>query len=388
MAQRRKVLIIKKNPDICQLTFLKHLTMFKPKHLTFLFLISLFVSQVVHSQTIYYGKDHFLVEGTAFPESEKESTYDRLPFSYKEKVRPPVWDLSKSSAGLSVRFISNTTSINIKWEVLNNRTMNHMPATGIKGIDLYCKNQDSWQFVHTAIPEGKVNEVFLIKNMTPLMREYKMFLPLYDGLVSLEIGIDSLSIINIPERNNKKSIVFYGTSITQGGCASRPGMAYTNIISRKLDTECLNFGFSGNGKMEAPIAELISDIDALFYVIDCIPNMNAELVRANATPLVEIIRKKRPDTPIVFVESLLRERAYFDDKMRKDIEDANNALRIEFNAMQEKGIPGIYFIEMQGATGTDHEATVDNVHYTDLGFLRFSEFLIEKFEEIGLVNKE
>ena len=87
----------------------------------------------------YFGREHFLIEGTAIADSLKESPYDRLPISYKEKVREPVWDLSKASAGITVRFHSNSTSISLKWTVLNDFDMPHMAATGIKGIDLYTK---------------------------------------------------------------------------------------------------------------------------------------------------------------------------------------------------------------------------------------------------------
>ena len=261
----------------------------------FFALIFGFVSQLVSGQNVtseksgikYYDHDFFLIEGTTLTDSEKENLYDRLPSSYKGKVRDAVWSLSKSSAGISVRFLSNSTTIRVKWELLNDAKMNHMAETGIKGIDLYFRNNGKWQYLNTARPAGKVNDYLLISNMDPVMREYRLYLPLYDGVTELEIGIDSLSSILKPERTNNKPIVFYGTSITQGGCASRPGMVHTSIISRKLDVECINFGFSGNGRMEKPLAELISGIDALFYVLDGTNNMTPEQIHENAIPLVK-----------------------------------------------------------------------------------------------------
>ena len=107
-----------------------------------------------------------------------------------------------------------------------------------------------------------------------------------------------------PIKYAEKPIVFYGTSITQGGCATRPGMAHTNIISRKLNVECINYGFSGNGRMEAEIAELIADIDAKFYVIECMANVSKDQIKENTIPLVNIIREKHPKTPILFVENI------------------------------------------------------------------------------------
>lgn len=355
-----------------------------------------FVSQLVFGQNVtseksgikYYDHDFFLIEGTAFTDSVKESLYDRLPLSYRGKVRDAVWSLSKSSAGISVRFLSNSTTIRVKWELLNDAKMNHMAETGIKGIDLYFRNNGKWQYLNTARPAGKVNDYLLISNIDPVMREYRLYLPLYDGITKLEVGIDSLSNITKPGRTNKKPIVFYGTSITQGGCASRPGMVHTSIISRKLDVECINFGFSGNGRMEKPLAELISGIDALFYVLDGTNNMTPEQIHENAIPLVEIIREKHPATQIVFVEGMLNDKSYLDQKTR-DAENAKNiALKKEFDEMKNRGFRNIYYIEQSGGKGTDSESTVDGVHLTDLGFSRYADFLLKEFRRIKVIDRK
>ena len=334
----------------------------------------------------YYNKEYFLIEGTTFNDSVKENTYDRFPLSYKNKVRNPVWNLSKSSAGISVRFLSNSSAISVKWELLNDSKMNHMAETGIKGIDLYCKVDNNWQYVNTARPTGKQNVFLLINNMPVKMREYKMYLPLYDGVTNLEIGIDSLSKIEKPARTSQKPIVFYGTSITQGGCASRPGMVYSNIISRKLDVECINFGFSGNGRMETSVVEVISEIDASVYVIDCVSNMSATEILSNSIPLVELIRTKHPDTPIIFVEGTMFEKSFFDETIKNDINEKNMAQKIEFEKMIKRGFSNIFYIDNNGVLGDDHEGTVDSVHLTDLGFMRFADFLISKFEQLNLTG--
>jgi hypothetical protein len=363
----------------------------KSNFLCIIFCISsLFLIQEIYSQksgkAIYYGRDYFIIEGTSIPASEKESPYDRLPISYKSRVREDVWDLSKSSAGISVRFLSNSTAIHVKWELLGDAKMNHMAETGIKGIDLYCKIDDNWQYVNTGRPTGKVNEALLINNMPVKMREYKMYLPLYDGTTKLEIGIDSLSRLEKPGRNEKKPIVFYGTSITQGGCASRPGMAYTNVLNRKLNVDCINFGFSGNGKMEKPMAELISGMDADLIVIDCTPNMTPVDIHENSIPLVEIIRSKQPAIPIVFIESLYYEKSFFDDSSRIKITNKNRMLKNEYDEMLKKGYKNIFYIDNKDALGTDHEGTVDGVHFTDLGFMRFADFLITKLKKFKLIK--
>ncbi len=358
------------------------------------FLILLFLSIPILSisqeqkNVIYFGKDYFILEGTEINDSLKENRYDRLPLSYKEIVRKPVWELSKASAGMSIRFHSNSSSISVKWTLLNNNKMNHMAETGIKGIDLYFNNKGNWQYLNTARPEGIDNEFSLINNMSNEMREFKMFLPLYDGIVNIEVGIDSNSVIKKPLKNKHKPIIFYGTSITQGGCASRPGMAHTNIISRKLNIDCINFGFSGNGRMEQPINELISESNPLFYVIECLPNMNAEQITNRTIPLVKTIREKHPETAIIFVENFIYEPSILDKGMNEYINKLNTALKTEYTKMTEDGFTNIFYIDSKNATGDDHEGTVDGVHFTDLGFIRYADFLIEKFTQFGLVTIE
>ena len=335
----------------------------------------------------YYGRESFLIEGTVIPDSLKESPYDRLPISYKSIVRDPVWDISKASAGISVRFNTNSSLIKLKWKVLNDLTMNHMAATGIKGIDLYFNNSGLWQYIGTGRPFGEENDQLVISNMSSEMRQYKLYLPLYDGIEELQVGIDSISVMEKPKKVSNKPIVFYGTSITQGGCASRPGMAHTNIISRKLGIECINFGFSGNGRMEAEIATLIADIDAYFYVIECMANVTKEQIKQNTIPLVNIIRDKHPTTPILFVENIMYESGYLDPSVNDELKEEDKELKHQYNIMVHNGIQNVFYIESKGAIGNDHEGTVDGVHFTDLGFLRYADYLINYFKKLELIDK-
>jgi len=345
------------------------------------------VSEKNQNEVKYYGKDFFRIEGTMISDSLKESPYDRLPVSYKDRVRKPVWDLSKSSAGLSIRFLSNSSTISAKWEVLNDFRMNHMADTGIKGIDLYFKNENQWQYLATGRPEGFHNQYTLVENMNNDLREYKIFLPLYDGIKNIEIGIDSTSIIKKSKENLKKPIIFYGTSITQGGCATRPGMAHTNIISRNLDIDVVNFGFSGNGRMEQSIAELISEKEPLFYVIECMPNMlSAENIIETTIPLVNTIKKKTPKTPIIFVDHFDFSFSVLDNQVMRDTDLMNEALKTEFKKMVDDGYENIFYLESKNALGSDYEGTVDGVHFTDLGFIRYADFLIKKFKELKLID--
>ena len=357
----------------------------------YLLSVILFTPAVLFSQidteTVYYGKDYFIIEGTIIPVSEKESPYDRLPASYKDIVRKPVWDLSKSSAGLAIRFVTDSPYIKVKWEVLNNFSMNHMPDTGIKGVDLYYKNNSEWQYINTGRPQGFKNQYTLIENMSNELKEFKIFLPLYDSVKNIEIGIDSSSSIEKAINNDKQPIVFYGTSITQGGCASRPGMAHTNIISRKLDLDVVNFGFSGNGRMEQPIAELISNVDAKLYIIECLPNMiSPENITKKTIPLVNTIRKNNPLSPIVLIDLFKTPISILNSNSKRDSNSMDDALKSEFKKMIDLGYNNLYYLETPKIIDSDNEGTVDAIHFTDLGFLRYADFLIDSLSKLDLLD--
>src|SRR5262249_29415705 len=136
-------------------------------------------------------------------------------------------------------------------------------------------------------------------------REYLLYLPLYNGVKSVEVGVPkgaALTKASPRPADHAKPLVFYGTSITQGGCASRPGMVHTAILGRRLERPVINLGFSGNGRMEREMAELLAELAPAVYVLDCLPNMDAALVAQRVEPFVRTLRKARPDTPILLVE--------------------------------------------------------------------------------------
>lgn len=349
--------------------------------ITFLFVNALFVN----AQTIYHEASEFPLIGKITVETE--TRYERLPAYLKDNVsRPAIWSLGKNTSGLAIRFNSNSTSISTKWEVLQNVSMNHMTETGIKGLDLYAWENNKWQFVNTARPTAKQTEQVIISTMTPKYREFMLFLPLYDGLTSLSIGIDSLSNITAPRMDlplTKNPIVVYGTSITQGGCATRPGMSYTNILTRWMNREFINLGFSGNGKLDYEIAEVMAKKrDAGMFVLDFIPNVTEEKIKNKTQHFVSIIRKKNPETPILFVESVIFPHSLFSTATAEALSTKNNALRAVFKQLKKSGDKNIYYLESNDLLGDDGEGTVDGVHLTDLGFQRFAYILMNKINLI------
>lgn len=321
---------------------------------------------------LFYDIRALGVEGQGW--SDIKAPYDRLPAKAQETARAPVWNLSHDSAGLCVRFESDATAISARWTLTQaNLAMPHMAATGVSGLDLYVKTAEGqWHWMAVGKPVAQTNTVTLVGNLPAGRREYLLYLPLYNGVTSVEIGIPKGAMIakaapRPAERT--KPIVFYGTSITQGGCASRPGMCHPAILGRRLDRPVINLGFSGNGTMDADIAALLGEIDAAVYVIDCLPNMTAKTVAERTGPLVTAIRKARPTTPILLVEDRTYADAFLIEGKAQKSAQCRAALRAANDALVAAGDKNIGYLAGEKLLAADGEDTVDSSHPTDLGFV-------------------
>jgi hypothetical protein len=286
---------------------------------------------------------------------------------------------------LAIRFRTNSRIIAAKWEVTGDVAMNHFAPSGIKGIDLYCLENGKWLFVNSGRPTGKVSSQVIISHMEGKEKEYMLYLPLYDGLSHLEIGVEPTASVDNPlidSPRKVKPVVVYGTSITQGGCASRAGMSYTSQLSRMLDRQFINLGFSGNGQLDLEVAEAMAGIDASCFVIDCLPNVGPEQMKEKYIRFFEIIRKKNPDTPILLVENLHYTHGTFDPEVSSLIQEKNALLSSYYKELKKKGDRNLYYFEAKGVIGDDLEGTVDGVHLTDLGFKRLAEHLYPVIRKI------
>jgi hypothetical protein len=326
----------------------------------------------------YYEASDFEIKGRY----HHENGYNRLPVKFEKTVRPVIWSLSRNTAGINIRFSTNSPTIAAKWTLLKNSYSGNMSKIASCGLDLYCLINGNWQYVNSAIPTGLTNESLLISDMDTTLKTFLINLPLYDGVETIQIGIDEKYAISGPTMNIDKSIkpiVFYGTSITQGGSASRPGMAFPSIIYRKLKIETINLGFSGNGRFEESVGQALCEIDAALFVIDCTPNSAPDTIRKNALKLIMQIRKCNPKTPVLLVESIIREYSYFKktDEFTfgglSYIQAQNRELRKSYDNALKSGITDIYYLESSDLIGSDHEGTVDGTHLSDLGQYRIAE---------------
>ena len=327
-----------------------------------------------------------VIEGKGWTDTEGD--FDRFPARAKDDVRKAVWDLSRQSAGLSVRFTSNATRVRVRWTVtLNRLALPHMPATGVSGLDLYANEKGTWYFVGGARPgESTTNDAAVITGLTPVSREFRLYLPLYNGVSQLEVGVPEEASFRFTPPSTARPVVVYGTSITQGCCASRPGMSYTAMLGRRLDVPVINLGFSGNGKAEPEVARLLAELDPAVYVLDSLPNMTPQEVVERMPALIGTLRATRPQTPIVLVEHLLYPNLRFRHAKAADVAKANASLRQIYEARRKAGDRRISLVSSTTLLGEDGDGTVDDSHPTELGFARMADGL-EPYLRLALMSR-
>ncbi|HSG70186.1 MAG TPA: SGNH/GDSL hydrolase family protein [Planctomycetaceae bacterium] len=325
----------------------------------------------------WYNVEDWGVEGKGFDDTIRY--FDRLPGRAEKTVRGPVWSLSRHSAGMLVRFETDASDIHVKYDLLSsNVAMPHMPATGVSGVDLYGRNetgQDRWVKVSrpTAqhVEEKLVSGIDQRPNGKP--RLYTLYLPLYNGVEKLEIGVpEGTGFVPVAPRE-QKPIVFYGTSIMHGACASRPGMSISALVGRRFHCPTINLGFSGNGRMEIEVGEFLAELDPSVYCIDCLPNMSEKDVAERTEPLVKLLRQARPGTPIVLVEDRTYTNAPFFKSMRDRHAGSRQALRAAYENLKREGVEHLSYLEGDIQLGDDGEAATDGSHPNDLGFIRYAD---------------
>lgn len=334
------------------------------------------------SEFPFYGRIH----------DEADNLYGRLPLAFEEVSRVPVWTLGCNSAGIAVRFRTNSTSIHVKWESLFGVVMNHMAPTGIRGLDLYALEDGEWRYVRCARPAvEKFTEFNIVSNMTPEYREFMLYLSLYDGVKSLEIGGDADAVFTVPAVDSPKRykpVVFYGSSILQGGCVTRPGMLFTSIISRELDREVFNLGFSGNAKLDMEIAGYMASVeDPGVFVLDYVPNCTADMIDADAEKFFRIIRDAHPDVPVIMIELPYYPTKDFDQERFNDSKNRNDAQRRLYEKLKKAGEKKLFYIESDRLLDGCKDATVDGVHYTDLGSVIHAEAVLSVIRKALKMNK-
>jgi len=306
--------------------------------------------------------------------------FRRIPEKVAESVSDGVLFLHTDTAGGRIRFKTNSPYVAI---ICDNgkriRRMSHFAFTGSAGLDLYADNV----FVKTFIPHISTENKFesIIEMGEKKERDITINLPLYSGVAELYIGLDSDSYVKEPTPyKNDKPIVYYGSSITQGGCASRPGMSYESIISRRFNCDFINLGFSGNAKGEVEITDYIKNLEMSLFVYDYDHNApDADHLRDTHEKMFLAIREKHPTLPIVMATSpKFAPNDQF--QLRRDI------IHTTYKNALARGDRNVYFISGQDLMQyCENDGTVDGTHPTDFGFYSMAKAFGDLFEKESLI---
>lgn len=305
------------------------------------------------------------------------------------KLEGSVDVLAGNSSGGIAAFYSNSNILKIKVKLSFKFHMGHMPYTGQAGFDLYIgKTYKDMKFYRTSnFDFNKTEYEFTFFNNKDLYNENKLFVlnfPLYATVEEVLIGINPKSNIYACDDlfENKEKIVFYGTSITQGGCASRPGMSYTQILSRMLQKECLNYGFSGNGKGHIEIASALSNIENVkMFVLDYEANATFDRLKLTLDNFVKCLRKQYPNVPIVIISKIQMYLEFHDEDYIKREKKIRNYQK---NYVKNSNDENLYYIDGSKVLGKTNisEKTVDGCHPTDYGFISMAEYLYPIIDKI------
>lgn len=312
-----------------------------------------------------------------------DNSFLRLPKDIAEKTSEGVAGGAPNTAGGRVRFCTNSRYVAVFVKYPGITHFPHMPLTGTTGFDMYSFDGEKYIFEKMFVPPMDETEFEAIHYFPDgQTRDLTINFPLYNGVSELYIGLEkNASIEPGGAYKNKKPVVFYGSSITQGGCASRPGNSYQAILSREFDFDYVNLGFSGAAKAEKPISDYISKLDMSCFVYDYDHNaLGWEYLKKTHEPMFLNIREKNPNLPIIMM-SMPYCPGMSDLAQRKEV------IKTTYENAVARGDKNVYFIDGErmydifgGSSGT-----VDGTHPNDLGFMCMAKSLEKIFEKIDLI---
>ncbi len=275
------------------------------------------------------------------------------------------------STGVAVVFRTDSRTITARWTTANAPSMYNTPLIAARGLDLYILRDGTWTWAGVGKPSTKDSETeaALVANMDGQTHDCLLYLPLFAEIASLEIGVDPEASIEPLDNPFSHKIVAIGSSITHGVGVSRPGMAWPARLERRLGFQFANLGANGQCKLEEFYARIAADTQADAFIIDGFSNPSAEQIEERLETFVRIIREAHPDTPLIFLQTEVREQCSFDLKTAK-FESDKRAMAERMMRKIIREYDNVYFINPGMPVGEDHEAMCDGVHPTDLGHER------------------
>ncbi len=291
--------------------------------------------------------------------------------------------LDKTSTGLAIVFRTDSRIIEAKWVTTQNRLGGNSTPVLQSGLDIYIRDNGKWVFAGEGRPtfNSCEHQFTLVKRMAEGTKECLLYLPMHNGIASLEIGVEQSAKIEPMESPFKYKIAFIGSSLTHGSSASRPGATYVARLGRELNAEAPNIGLSGKCKLDDYFANIVCENNADAFIFDTFSNSTEEIINERVYNFVKRVATAHPDKPMIFLQTIKRDIGYFDlgararnDKQRAAAEKWMKSLCKEFK--------NVYFINPGIILGDNHEGSIDGSHLNDLGVQCTIDYLLPKLKKI------
>lgn len=332
----------------------------------------------------WHNAAELTIIGKAIPTSEPFTRIDGSVYKFNDKT---IDRYASYSTGLAIVFETDSPTIKARWTTGGGNSGANMAAILTKGLDLYIMKDGKWVFAGVGTPIMRKapfsqHEGTIVTDMTKDTKQCILYLPLFDNVEKLEIGIQDGSVIKPMANPFRHNIIVHGSSITHGASASRAGMTYAARFGRDNGLYTCNLGFSGMCKLQKEYAYYLADIKEVdAFIFDTFSNPKTEEINERFDEFVDIIRAAHPEVPMIFLQTERRETRNFNIKREaSEAEKQKAAEDIVRNRM--KTDKNIYFISSEGFLGTEHIATADGTHPTDLGFTHMLEIISPKIKKI------
>lgn len=331
-------------------------------------------------QWLDFPDDRFQVCGLNWFHETKPKL-QRFPDRYESDLPEAVFGISKQTAGVRIRFQTDATHLSVKAHYPKFSARHNMTQHTVQGIATYV-NGRCWS---ARVPEmeGGEAELSLFTDVPRAMRDVCLYLPLYGPIDILSIGTNEDAKFGKPTPFAlEKPVLFYGTSITQGGCASRPGLSYQDMLGRTYNIDHFNFGFSGRGKCEAEVANILIETDPSCFVIDVGQNNSVEELQERYRPFIDIIRQAHPNIPLLATTPIFYNAELWSQSHIQAVTQKRNIISSAIWDRMGEGDLNLHLLEAKDYLRDFTDGAVDGGHPNDLGFAHMADTMGKKLASI------
>ncbi len=330
------------------------------------------------TETTWYSINPSDVEGRAWTQTGADLPFGRIPERVKESL-PDVWKHGKSATGMCVFFSTNSTTFRVRYTLASEQLGEpNFNTTAFSGVDLYLYDtrENRWRWA-AAMPQSALKDThpegILLTNIPQKTRRARLYLPLRNPLLKLEIGVDAGAHFEVTPPRSQPPLVYYGTSIVHGAYATRSGLGVAQILGRRLDLPLVNLGFSGSARMEKEMAHLLAELNPRLFLVDPYHNMSPESIRNNTEIFLDILCSARPETPVFLLGAPPHLHAWLKPEFMASEAEKVRLYTAICRKLRRKH-PHLHYLKGKNFYGSD-EVSLDGVHPNDDAFAHMAKIL-------------